>query len=131
MEKLLEWNDNLSIGYEHLDNEHKQIFEIINELNEAIRSPGLSAKIESIVDRMIKYTETHFGEEEYLFEKYDYEHKEAHILTHKKFVRKSYEFKRDVQKNSTLVAIQTLSFLRTWWRNHIVHMDKRYAGKLG
>ncbi|MBN2891005.1 MAG: hemerythrin family protein [Bacteroidales bacterium] len=131
MEKLLEWTESLSTGYESLDDEHKEIFELINELYRAIKSADLKDNIESIVDKMVEYTETHFKDEEELFEIYNYEFKENHKLAHKKFVRKSYEFKRDVSKNSTLVAIQTLNFLRTWWRNHIVSMDRMYMGKLG
>lgn len=130
MERILEWNESLSTGYQHLDDEHKEIFEIINDLYNAIKKAELKTRIEGIVEKMVDYTETHFKDEEELFEKYDFEHKEDHILAHKRFVRKSKEFKRDVHNNTTIVAIQTLNFLRTWWRNHIVSMDQKYKGKL-
>lgn len=131
MDKLLVWNPELSTGYDLFDDEHKQIFDIINELNVAIRKMYVKDKIIEIVDRMVEYTETHFRDEEVEFEKHNYSDKASHMLAHKKFVQKSKEFQREVHNNPNLVAIQTLNFLRTWWRQHIIYLDRKYKGQLG
>ncbi len=131
MEKIIEWNEDLSTGYEKFDNEHKEIFDIINELYNAIKKVEVKEKIIEIVDRMVKYTETHFKDEEKDFEKYNYEDTQAHKNAHKKFVQKSRDLRTDVKNNPNLVAIQTLNFLRSWWRQHIIYVDRKYKGKLG
>lgn len=131
MEKLLEWNEELSTGYERFDEEHKEIFDIINDLYFAIKKMYVKYKIVEIVDKMVEYTETHFKDEEQEFVKNNYIDIDAHMFAHKKFVQKSKEFQRDVRANPNLVAIQTLNFLRTWWRQHILSMDRKYKGLLG
>jgi len=130
-ELLLEWNPELSTGYERFDDEHKQIFDIINELYSAIKGVAVNEKIIQIVDKMVQYTETHFRDEEEEFQKYNFEDIQAHLLAHRKFVQKSKEFQHNVEANPSLVAVQTLNFLRTWWRQHIIFMDRKYKGKLG
>ena len=33
---LLEWNDTFSVGFEEIDNDHKQLIGIVNRLDDAI-----------------------------------------------------------------------------------------------
>ncbi len=35
---LLEWNDKLVIGISRIDNQHKELIRIVNELHEAMKS---------------------------------------------------------------------------------------------
>lgn len=128
--KFSEWNDSFSVGYPKIDEQHKVVFDIINDLYDSIMNATSSNIIEKIVEKMVDYTRYHFGEEEILFDQFEYEHKALHEIEHKKFVKKSEEFLASVGKNDNLLSIQVLNFLRDWWIKHILYHDKKYVNKL-
>ena len=89
---FIEWKDSYSIGVEKVDEDHRQLVDVINELHAAItRAHGrdsIEAAVDELetmldmVDELIDYATDHFAwEEEYML-KYAYsgyaEMKQAH-----------------------------------------------------
>ncbi len=77
------WTPSMSVGNDELDNDHKHLAEIINE----IYAPSLSDRslrelLVTVLQKLINYTETHFRREEAFLEQRGYpylaEHKAAH-----------------------------------------------------
>jgi len=62
MEKL-KWSDNLSVGVELIDSQHKKWIEYYNSAAEALHSMQGSARIASTLGFLIDYTEEHFATE--------------------------------------------------------------------
>ncbi len=45
MARFVEWSDELSVGVEEIDEQHKVLVGLVNEMHEAILSRGASAKL--------------------------------------------------------------------------------------
>ena len=87
MVKQLQWHDLFSVGVKLIDNQHKKLFAIINELINATENKQQHKVIKKILAEIIAYTEYHFSSEEKFFKIHpDYEH---HCSTHKNFVRQA------------------------------------------
>ncbi len=64
---LIEWNDSLKIGIGIIDNQHKQLVKLTNELNDAMKSGKAKTVLSGIIASLAQYTVTHFtAEEQYL-----------------------------------------------------------------
>ncbi len=63
-EKLVEWSDTLSIGIPEIDDQHRVLIDLLNQLHAAIREQRGRAECGEILERLIEYTRVHFATEE-------------------------------------------------------------------
>ncbi|MCK5851818.1 hemerythrin domain-containing protein, partial [bacterium] len=63
MKKIL-WTDEMSIGVELVDEQHKMLIQHLNDLTNAIESHHSVNQIVKTLDFLIEYTNFHFTEEE-------------------------------------------------------------------
>jgi len=124
---FIHWTDSLSVGIESIDEQHKLLVEIINDLNDAMKSNEADQIISEIFKRMIGYTEVHFAFEENLFDSYGYKQSEAHKAQHAILINtiQSLHLKLDV--GDARVGIEVMVFLKRWLTDHILKTDKSYA----
>ncbi len=127
--KLLILADKYSVGYDEIDNQHKKLVEMINDLHASFKQGAANKVIENILSEMIQYTDYHFKTEEKYFEEYNYSDKETHIYEHKTFVEQVSKFYNDYKNGSVTVTYDVLSFLRDWLVNHIQGSDKKYTAE--
>jgi len=79
---LITWSDNLSVGIDSIDAQHKSIITMINTLNDALADGSTHEVLHKIFDGLAVYTITHFDYEEKLFAEYDYVDNAAHTAEH-------------------------------------------------
>lgn len=60
-DKLLEWNKNLSVGVEKIDQQHKELIEILNKLYLAMKQGQARDEMGKIFLELVSYTECHFN----------------------------------------------------------------------
>lgn len=125
--EFFKWLSFYETGNEEIDNQHKKLISLVNEMFEAISKDNSFSSSKKIVMDLVDYTDYHFTEEEELFIKYKYPAAEGHLLQHKNFVDKIWEFKNSIENESKLVNMNIFTFLRDWLHNHIVKSDKEYA----
>ena len=125
--KLINWEKKYSIGFEEIDNQHKKLVEMINELHKSFTHGGSIKTADKIIGDMIEYTDYHFKIEEKYFEKYNYSEKQEHIIQHKSFVKQVTEFYNDFQDGSVTIGFEIMNFLRKWLLEHIEGSDNKYA----
>ena len=80
------WDSSLSVGDDHIDHQHQEIFEVTHMLDVAINVDHSRESIGKIVDYLEHYVGTHFPEEEALMKvcpqkQIDYHKREHEILT--------------------------------------------------
>lgn len=126
MNVLIEWTEEFSVENEIIDNQHKQLIDMINELYEAFTKSQAKEIVLEILTKMAKYTIFHFQTESKLFKKFNYSDSETHNLEHQKFVEQVLEFKKRYKKGDDLLSYDLMSFLQEWLANHIVVSDKKY-----
>lgn len=127
-EDLIEWNESIHIGIEEIDKQHKILIDIINQLARAMHEKRIESMIIEILQKLIKYTNTHFIFEEIFFENSNYAHRKAHLAEHKTFINRITSYSQDLKTDpDTIISEELLSFLKSWLVNHILVTDKKYV----
>ncbi len=125
--KLIVWDDYYSVGYNLIDEQHKMLVGMINDLYDSFITGTAKEKASLILEEMIKYTDYHFTIEHKFFEKYNYPETEEHKVIHKSFVDKAIELKAGVDSGKVSVSFDIMNFLRQWLLDHILGEDKKFA----
>ncbi len=61
---LITWNNGLDLGVEEIDNQHRKLVAMINDLNDAMRQGRGNDVLAKILGGLINYAATHFNTEE-------------------------------------------------------------------
>ena len=131
MEKLpdvgerIEWSNDFSVGIQEIDEQHKVLVGILNELSEAIDDRRGTELRNEIIDRLLEYTRTHFTVEESLMRILGYTRYEEHKQEHERVVVQLINF-IDKLHHENMSTYELLFFLRSWLINHIMKSDKAY-----
>ena len=128
-EELISWSDDFSVGYEIVDNQHKKLCNMVNELYNSFVEGDTDTKIDKILGEMISYTDYHFKTEEEMFEKHDYSDTAVHKKQHKDFVDQVTTFHNDFKAGSEAVTYEVMDFLKEWLLNHIGQSDKKWGAE--
>ncbi|MCL5004743.1 MAG: bacteriohemerythrin [Patescibacteria group bacterium] len=124
---LLTWNDAYSVGVKEIDTQHQKIFELINQLYNAIVNSREKQIINSVINDLIDYANYHFSTEESYFAKFHYPDKDLHEQKHLEYRKKVNEFKENSAQNNEALSQEVLTFLEKWWTNHVIEIDKKYT----
>jgi hemerythrin-like metal-binding protein len=125
--KLIEWNDNYSVNVEEIDNQHKEIIKIINELYVSIVEGKSRNSVDKIFKDLTEYATTHFKTEEDYFEKINYPEASFHKEQHEDIAKKIEEFKKRNEAGRKILDSEILRFLMSWFINHVILIDKRFT----
>jgi hemerythrin-like metal-binding protein len=129
-ERYLVWKDEYSVGIESVDNDHKKLLNLINQLQTAAHYRTGEEFERQALEELVDYTKTHFRREETMLEEYDYPDLEAHKRQHAQMIAKVDEFLEQYKRNSDKAIENTLDFLKDWLIRHINGTDQEYSGYL-
>jgi hemerythrin-like metal-binding protein len=123
---FFKWTERMSVGSVEIDQQHKKLVNMLNELYQAFIEKEHKEKIGSILDQLIDYTRVHFNTEEKYFTLFNYANKDKHIAEHQVFRKKVDEFIIKYKKNNGSLTYDVMNFLRNWLNNHIMDSDQQY-----
>ncbi len=124
--EFISWDDELSVGIQEIDEQHKVLVNLINRLfNEALVKHNVAVANE-ILTELIQYTIIHFSVEESLFRIFDYPGYEKHKAQHEELKKQVVTLKNRIEEGEE-ITIELISFLRSWLKKHILHEDKKYS----
>ncbi len=128
--QFLEWKDDYSVGIDSIDQQHKKLINLINQLQTAIDySTGKEFEQEAL-DELVDYTKTHFSYEEGLLRDNDYPDYENHKAQHEKMFRKVEEVLSDYEHDQDSAMSDAVEYLKDWLIRHINGTDKEYSSYL-
>jgi hemerythrin len=125
--EIIKWSDSYSVGIKEIDNQHKGLVIIINELFTFMTEGKAKDNLEPIFEHLTEYTKLHFGVEETMLFKYAYPDLDQHKIEHQKFINKLESLKEDFKYGKITISLEILNFLKDWLINHIQHTDKKYS----
>lgn len=128
--ELIKWGENLSVGIDSIDKQHKELIKIVNELYDAMSSGKGKEVLGSTLARLIDYTKVHFSNEETYFARFKYAETESHKEEHKNLVAKAVELQTKFKAGNVMISIEVMNFLKDWLSNHIQKIDKKYSSFL-
>ena len=125
--EFISWSDELSVGLQEIDEQHKILINLINRLfNEAILHKADKTVISAILEELVQYTIVHFAVEESLFRIFDYPDAETHQVHHEKLKQEVSSFQKKFA-GGAVIDIELMNFLRKWLTHHIMMDDKKYT----
>jgi len=127
MSTAFQWKESYSVKVMALDNQHKKLFDLINELHTAMSSGRGKDVAGQVLRRLTDYTVSHFRAEEALMEKYNFPGLASHRAEHKALTDKVLAFKKDFEAGTGVVTPQLMTFLQRWIKDHIQGVDQRYS----
>lgn len=127
----LSWDERYSVGIKMMDDHHQRLFDLINELHEAMKSGKGKETSSRIVKELYDYTIFHFTKEESLLRESNSDHLAEQQAQHKIFIDKVKELQQKIDTGKQVtVSIEILTFLNDWLRNHIQGTDKKYTSDM-
>ena len=120
------WSDAYSLGYSPIDEQHKQLLNLLDTLYAAEKTDAPLTNASNVLFKLVVFTETHFAYEEMLLELVGFPRLRKHSLYHEMMKSKTRDIVQDFRQNRAFDRQEVLLFLRDWWTNHILKEDMQY-----
>ena len=124
---LIEWKPRMSVGVSALDDDHRKLFDLLNQLHDVVRGTAERDEVVSIVADLVAYTEYHFECEERLMRLGRYPGLEDHTRIHRDMRRRMVSFQQkflDAPTDANVLALY--DYVSDWLVRHILGEDMRY-----
>lgn len=119
-----EWADDMEIDRGPIDDDHKNLVRLVNELHTATSAGRGHEVIEKIMHELINYTKDHLEREEHIMAALQFPNLERHKQGHQLFAKKLNELQAKYDAGSITVPSQLSTVLRDWLSLHIRRSDK-------
>lgn len=130
LSKALEWDASFAVGVDKFDNAHKVLFNMVNDLADAMQQKKSKEAVGRVLNGLAEYTVNHFADEERNFAQTHYPEEAQHKALHKKLVDQVVELIGKFNAGEQLIAQDVINFLQDWLVNHIKGTDKKYGPHL-
>jgi len=122
------WDDKMSVGVKRLDDDHKRLIAMVNELHDGILEGHRKEALGHVLDELVKYTKIHFMHEEEIFTRTNYPGGAAHKREHDDLVAKAADLQERFKTGPTsMLSLEVMNFLKAWLNHHIGGSDKAYT----
>lgn len=123
---MYQFTEDFLTGIETIDEEHRQLFQMINEAFDLLKDDSSSvAGVKNLVLALKKYAQTHFAHEEAYMDEIRDPELPRQKKEHAQFKEKINGFDLDAldEKNGKKVLEELLEFLSRWLYRHIIGSD--------
>jgi len=122
---MITWKNDYSVKFEGIDEQHKELISIIQEVEAEINSNTYHFKdLIDVVNKLDAYIKGHLTYEEAMMKKYAYLDTDKHLLEHNELRYKILSINYDNIRESKEFFIDTYTYLLNWLINHITKTDK-------
>ena len=122
----VKWTEDLSVGVDVIDTQHKELFETADTLLGAVeRGEGFS-EVTKVVAFLEEYVENHFQMEEMYMKRYTYPDYPRHKIEHTTFINDFYDLRQELDNDGVTpeLTVRLADRVSDWLVNHIGLMDK-------
>lgn len=128
MANFIDWSDELSVGIEEIDEQHKVLLKLINQMHDAIHERHGSEAVDSTLTELIEYTRIHFAVEESLMRILNYSGYAEHHEQHQELLEHVVQLQKKLTSGNTAISFELMHFLKKWLTQHILEEDMLYSG---
>jgi hemerythrin len=119
----LQWREQLSVGNDLIDDDHKYLIDIVNQAEQSWKAKN-RANLVAVLDRLSEYSKSHFSKEESIAAAAGYPGAMQLHETHEELVNKLDQFKQEIGEEWTESSGEHLNaFLRDWLISHVIKED--------
>ena len=124
MDHYVEWKPFYSVGDAEIDNQHKRLLGMVEDLYVATQMGHSEARVQEVLERLADYAVTHFDYEERVMRGCGYPNFDAHKAMHDEMRRRVVELRASP---NAIAENDLLRFVKNWWVRHIQNQDKAYS----
>lgn len=124
---LFLWSDDLSVDIQEIDEQHKGLIDLINQLHDAISSNQEQEASREILNQLAEGTRTHFLLEESLMRLTHYSGFAVHKNQHETLMDEMRQLLQKLDAGSTTISLDLLHFLKNWLTEHIRSCDVHFS----
>ena len=130
MHKKLKIDDYL-LGIDSIDQQHAKLLEMINMLAKSMSLGDARSELESLIERLYAFAQSHFAYEEELMRQTEYPGYELHRSQHMSYQDDILKlFHRWNDGGGFMIAVDVHKMMIQWATEHILEHDKQYAEHL-
>jgi len=125
---LITWSDKFACGIKLIDDQHKELVELVNEMFNHVTGNGLQERdyFNRVIQEAVNYVKTHFATEEKLMLATKFPGYTEHKKEHESFILAVVDNINDYKAGKRLTLSTFTRFLKDWVLSHIALMDKKY-----
>ncbi len=128
----MEWTQEMAVGIETIDSQHRELFKRINDLLVAIKEHRCKAEIDGTIKFLDDYALFHFGEEEKRMAAAGYDGLEDHKVQHAAYMKNIAELKGQaalprISGMSYELSVTANQIIVDWIVDHIMKIDKKFG----
>ncbi len=127
--KKIQWHDSFSVGIKKIDNQHKKLFSLLNELIVASETGQEAEVLGRVLDDLVSYTDYHFKTEEPFFRIHPQQKK--HVSIHRGFIENAQQMVSVFHEGAENTGETTIHYLKNWILNHVLETDINFFRDLG
>ncbi|MBF0390259.1 MAG: bacteriohemerythrin [Desulfamplus sp.] len=122
----VKWSDQIAIGHPALDQDHRILLELVNQIANPENTKDRAA-IKFVIDEVVNYTYFHFNREEQFMAAAGYPDLDRHSKIHASMVAEVKLLQQRFDEQGENIGSELSQFLNEWLINHIMKIDKQYG----
>jgi len=123
----LKWSSRYSVHVQEIDEQHKNLIKLINEMYDAMQARKGTELLEAVLTEFVQYTVYHFNTEERLLRKFGYPDYDVHKAMHDALSAKARDAKYSFDRGIKPTNIEVMLLLTNWLNVHILEEDQKYV----
>ena len=127
--KIISWGEVYVVGIELIDDQHKELVSLINQLYQACLTGNeeVETMFKEAMSRMVAYVKFHFAAEQKLLTRIKYPNFNEHKKQHDTLVMEILNAAKEYNEGKKFVPHNFVRTLKDWVLGHIAVADKSYA----
>ena len=126
----LVWSTSHAVFVAEIDDEHKEIFEAISQIQEALTSHSPVLEIHKLAERLMSCLVEHFAHEERLMRAARYGSMRWHQRSHRAARTRVGQFVARLQQGDTTAGRELVEYLTYWLPDHACVADRMMGAAL-
>lgn len=128
---LITWKDDFSLGVDAVDVEHRDLIELINDLDASMQNAASHASVVEALGEIHARISLHFALEEKIMRDAHYEEFSSHKQDHERLLDRLLDVIDSVDEDGRYDRAALSNELDTWFSAHFRTHDARLHNKLG
>ncbi len=117
------WNTRYSTGIRIIDEQHQELFQIVNRLRRLVLEAANRVEIEALLQDLVACSERHFASEEAHMAKVGYPDLTQHRAEHVSMLASLQELLARFRESDQAMAMMVPTFMEGWLKHHISDGD--------
>lgn len=127
---LLQWKPEYSVGIESMDDEHRDMINLINTTYEKLEKNSAAEQIEDCLGEILSTISAHFALEERVMRRSQYAEYQAHKDDHEKLLDQIRDLMDGFFDDPVIGGKRLEERLSSWFAGHFSSFDARLHGQL-